>query len=373
MPTPPRNISDLISKNNQQQLQYNLKQQQQQQQTHQDELIKNQQSLQQQHATVTLTERDRVLKTNSLSRNEQYLRLMTGTLKLPLNGTENIREEKRRRKNKISRIITPADMDVFWSHHKTHIPLSSKLSKNESTSSLPDQQQLIKNNSNNPEKSLSPLSSSLLRTKSINVPSSVVKSMKIDTNSRISGNLNSNHNISNSSSNRLLNSISNSEYLNYPNTTVSTSTITAPFLNLNDATSNYKRKNNGNIITNQRNTKQINVLKVLETQTPLPVFNLKRSSRTDRSIHQDGNQNVANHNGNDEKKNRSRKRSPLDRNERSANLSHITGVTRKIQLYIKNRYLQLLPDGSVNGTLDEFSDFSKSHFFKLSYFFFIEV
>lgn len=45
--------------------------------------------------------------------------------------------------------------------------------------------------------------------------------------------------------------------------------------------------------------------------------------------------------------------------ERSANLSHITGATRKIQLYIKNRFLQLLPDGSVNGTHDDTSDYSK--------------
>ncbi|XP_021707608.1 uncharacterized protein LOC110678702 [Aedes aegypti] len=51
--------------------------------------------------------------------------------------------------------------------------------------------------------------------------------------------------------------------------------------------------------------------------------------------------------------------SNLERNERSANLSHITGANRKIQLYIKNRYLQLLADGTVNGTHDDQSDFSK--------------
>ncbi|XP_053690829.1 uncharacterized protein LOC128739370 [Sabethes cyaneus] len=50
--------------------------------------------------------------------------------------------------------------------------------------------------------------------------------------------------------------------------------------------------------------------------------------------------------------------SNLERNERSANLSHITGATRKIQLYIKNRYLQLLADGTVNGTHDDQSDFT---------------
>lgn len=56
---------------------------------------------------------------------------------------------------------------------------------------------------------------------------------------------------------------------------------------------------------------------------------------------------------------RRKKQRDLDRNERSANLSHITGATRKIQLYIKNRFLQLLPDGTVNGTHDDMSDFSK--------------
>ena len=57
------------------------------------------------------------------------------------------------------------------------------------------------------------------------------------------------------------------------------------------------------------------------------------------------------------------KASTLDRNERSANLSHITGSARKIQLYIKNRFLQLMPDGTVNGTTDDSSDYSKFLFF----------
>lgn len=56
------------------------------------------------------------------------------------------------------------------------------------------------------------------------------------------------------------------------------------------------------------------------------------------------------------------KNSTLERNERSANLSHISGSARKIQLYIKNRFLQLMPDGAVNGTTDDKSDFSKYSF-----------
>lgn len=47
------------------------------------------------------------------------------------------------------------------------------------------------------------------------------------------------------------------------------------------------------------------------------------------------------------------------RAERSANLSHITGASRKIQMYIKNRHLQILPDGSVNGSNDDTSDYSE--------------
>lgn len=54
--------------------------------------------------------------------------------------------------------------------------------------------------------------------------------------------------------------------------------------------------------------------------------------------------------------NRTKSGSNLERNERSANLSHITS---KIQLFIKNRLLQILPDGSVNGTQDDSSDYSE--------------
>ncbi|KAG7208349.1 hypothetical protein KM043_014585 [Ampulex compressa] len=50
------------------------------------------------------------------------------------------------------------------------------------------------------------------------------------------------------------------------------------------------------------------------------------------------------------------------RAERSANLSHITGASRKIQMYIKNRHLQILPDGSVNGSNDHTSDYSEYAF-----------
>lgn len=51
-------------------------------------------------------------------------------------------------------------------------------------------------------------------------------------------------------------------------------------------------------------------------------------------------------------------RNNLDRNERST-LSHLSGPSRKIQLFIKNRFVQLMPDGTVNGTQDDMSEYSE--------------
>lgn len=47
------------------------------------------------------------------------------------------------------------------------------------------------------------------------------------------------------------------------------------------------------------------------------------------------------------------------RAERSANLSHLTGTSRKILMFIKNKYLQILPDGTVNGTENFTADYSE--------------
>lgn len=83
-------------------------------------------------------------------------------------------------------------------------------------------------------------------------------------------------------------------------------------------------------------------------------------SRTDRSVHLNSSNSKNNSvSGAKRVKNNKTKLSTLERNERSANLSHITGSARKIQLYIKNRFLQLLPDGTVNGTTEDMSDYSK--------------
>jgi hypothetical protein len=42
--------------------------------------------------------------------------------------------------------------------------------------------------------------------------------------------------------------------------------------------------------------------------------------------------------------------------KRSPDLAQILGASRKVQFFIKNRHLQILPDGRVNGTYDDLSD-----------------
>lgn len=54
-----------------------------------------------------------------------------------------------------------------------------------------------------------------------------------------------------------------------------------------------------------------------------------------------------------------KRKTNLDRNERSTNVSLLSGTARKIQILMKNRLIQLLPDGTVNGTQDDRSDYSE--------------
>lgn len=58
------------------------------------------------------------------------------------------------------------------------------------------------------------------------------------------------------------------------------------------------------------------------------------------------------------RKKRLKTNSNLERNERSANLS-LARTSKRIQLLIKGRLLQILPDGTVNGTQNDESDHSK--------------
>lgn len=48
------------------------------------------------------------------------------------------------------------------------------------------------------------------------------------------------------------------------------------------------------------------------------------------------------------------------RNGRStANLSHIVGAARKIKMIVKNRFLQVFADGTVNSTAEDTSDYGE--------------
>lgn len=71
-------------------------------------------------------------------------------------------------------------------------------------------------------------------------------------------------------------------------------------------------------------------------------------SRTERSVHIASNKRKMLRNDTNN----------ADRIERSANFS-LTKLTRRIQLLIKGRFIQMLPDGTVNGTQDDQSEYSK--------------
>ncbi|XP_030374381.1 putative uncharacterized protein DDB_G0282129 [Scaptodrosophila lebanonensis] len=70
----------------------------------------------------------------------------------------------------------------------------------------------------------------------------------------------------------------------------------------------------------------------------------KRLNNSRSNLHINSSSNNHHHNNNNNHNN-------LDRNERST-VTHLT-TSRKIQLYMKNRFLQILPDGTVVGTQQE--------------------
>ncbi|XP_055923093.1 probable serine/threonine-protein kinase DDB_G0282963 isoform X2 [Eupeodes corollae] len=73
----------------------------------------------------------------------------------------------------------------------------------------------------------------------------------------------------------------------------------------------------------------------------------RRLNNHNNKIHNFRNNNTTNSNS-----------SNLDRNERSTILEDISGPGRKIQLYIKNRFIQLMTDGTVNGTMNDLSEYT---------------
>lgn len=98
-------------------------------------------------------------------------------------------------------------------------------------------------------------------------------------------------------------------------------------------------------------TTALAVLHAASTTTHSAPHHRKSAPRSHRSVRQDVHLTQR------------KRKSHLDRNERSANMSHIKGTARKIRLMVKNRLIQILPDGTVNGTHDDMSEYSKCTFF----------
>lgn len=137
-----------------------------------------------------------------------------------------------------------------------------------------------------------------------------------------------------------------SESSSQPQTTVHQSTtiittkatIQSVFLdhlnNFNETNSNIDSINNNKINPNTQSQDTVDDTEVL--------------SRTERSVQIAANKRKRLHNDSNN----------ADRIERSANFS-LSKATKRIQLLIKGRFLQMLPDGTVNGTQDDQSEYSK--------------
>lgn len=88
----------------------------------------------------------------------------------------------------------------------------------------------------------------------------------------------------------------------------------------------------------------------LTTSRTLSLRRTRRTARSPRSSIEGTQRKRALRNGSE--------KTNLERIERSANLS-LTKTTKRLQLLIKSRLLQLLPDGTVNGTQNDQSEYSK--------------
>ena len=180
-----------------------------------------------------------------------------------------------------------------------------------------------------------------------------------DYNMKLPANLlrkNDNSTLSNQTYHDLLTSAENTESLSTNNISDSSNALIG----------NVSRADNRGVVKVNQLQSTTSIYELFELHKREYASSNQKLSRTDRSVHLNssnsknnsvsGSKRVKNNN------NKKAKLSTLERNERSANLSHITGSARKIQLYIKNRFLQLLPDGTVNGTTDDLSEYSKLDF-----------
>lgn len=125
-----------------------------------------------------------------------------------------------------------------------------------------------------------------------------------------------------------------------------------------------KRNNNFNVAENSTQIDDIienkppneNGIKVMPA-TASRTLSLRRTRRTARTLQtsiERAQRKKALRNGSE--------KTNLERIERSANLS-LTKTTKRLQLLIKSRLLQLLPDGTVNGTQNDESEYSEYKIF----------
>lgn len=132
----------------------------------------------------------------------------------------------------------------------------------------------------------------------------------------------------------------------HQSTITTKATIQSVFLdysnNFNGTKSQQKR-------ADQINHNDFNVRDTNQSQTmTMAMANDEILSRTERSVQNASNKRRKLHNDS----------SNAERIERSANFS-LTRASKRIQLLLKGRFLQMLRDGSVNGTQDEQSEYSK--------------
>lgn len=151
-----------------------------------------------------------------------------------------------------------------------------------------------------------------------------------------------------------------------PSTRTRTTTIQSVFLdyrNFNEALTlpidnlfNSTTKNNQAVPRSNRD-----VPSTTTTKTPAPT---RMTTTAAVAVTAKAKEKATATNANKRKK-RLKTNSNLERNERSANLS-LAKTSKRIQLLIKGRLLQILPDGTVNGTQNDESDHSK-HLFSLNF------
>lgn len=133
----------------------------------------------------------------------------------------------------------------------------------------------------------------------------------------------------------------------HQSTITTTATIQSVFLDYSNNVNGTKSQqhNDNKIIHNDK----IRGNNHNHTATATAMVTEEILSRTERSVQQTSNKRKKLHNNDS---------GNAERIERSANFS-LTRASRRIQLLLKGRFLQMLSDGTVNGTQDEQSEYSE--------------